>query len=634
MIVVILCGGNGTRMYNYSYPKPLNMIYGKPAITYCLERIPSSITTFHFIVAPHLLEYNFQEIMINEFKDKKCIFHNIPYFTRGPIESAFLGTVDISDSDESIVFLDNDVLYNFPDNFFDDKHNAFIGYAKDNTNSESYSFIKIDHDNVITDIKEKKRISDLFCCGCYGFKNIFQFRDQAKTFLQSHIGKEMYMSLLFNQMIRDSNIVNGIYFDKDVHHIGSLTELKKSHDYIEKPNMRICFDLDNTLVTYPSIPYDYSTVKPIDNMIQLARKMKDEGHTIIIYTARRMKTHSNNVGAVVKDIGMVTLETLERFNIPYDEIIFGKPIADMYIDDRAVNPYRNDIFCMGYIYDIENAKPINSLPPNRYNNIEVINDIIHKTGPLDLISGEMYYYDNLPDNTNVINYFPKYYGSSTDMDRGTIKLEYIHGISYFSLYSQNLLTKKHIRSCFDFIELLHNQKSKTDLPSLQDVKDNYIAKLITRFSVKENYPFDDAELIQNICLASLREYLDSDIVIVPFIHGDLWFSNAIYDFNGNTYFIDMKGRVYNKYTTGGDMMYDYGKLYQSILGFDCALNDVPQPETKSMLQHYFECEVEKMGITKNHLRAVTFSLVIGTMHAIESYEKKKLVWIWIKQTFC
>jgi capsule biosynthesis phosphatase len=89
--------------------------------------------------------------------------------------------------------------------------------------------------------------------------------------------------------------------------------------------MRICFDLDNTLVTYPQVPNDYSTVKPIENMISILRKLKMEGHTIIIYTARRMLTHDGNIGKIIQDIGKQTFDRLEKFNIPYDEIVFGKP---------------------------------------------------------------------------------------------------------------------------------------------------------------------------------------------------------------------------------------------------------------------------------------------------------------------
>src|SRR5690606_11401349 len=106
--------------------------------------------------------------------------------------------------------------------------------------------------------------------------------------------------------------------------------------------LRFCFDLDNTLVTFPEIEGDYTTVKPIKNNIDLLNHLKSLGHTIIIYTARRMKTHNGNNGKVLKDIGKITFDTLENFNINYDEIYFGKPEANFYIDDLGVNCF-NDI---------------------------------------------------------------------------------------------------------------------------------------------------------------------------------------------------------------------------------------------------------------------------------------------------
>jgi capsule biosynthesis phosphatase len=102
---------------------------------------------------------------------------------------------------------------------------------------------------------------------------------------------------------------------------------------------RFCFDFDLTLVSSPAIKNDYSTVEPIPGMIDLLRALKADGHHVIIYTARRMKTHKGNVGLVIADIAAVTIETIKKFNIPCDEIYFGKPYADFYIDDKAFNPW-------------------------------------------------------------------------------------------------------------------------------------------------------------------------------------------------------------------------------------------------------------------------------------------------------
>ncbi len=48
-----------------------------------------------------------------------------------------------------------------------------------------------------------------------------------------------------------------------------------------------------------------------------------------------MKTCEGNVGKVVAKQGKATIEWLEKNNVPYDELVFGKPYADIYIDDLA-----------------------------------------------------------------------------------------------------------------------------------------------------------------------------------------------------------------------------------------------------------------------------------------------------------
>ena len=183
MKLVVLCGGSGTRLQDYSFPKPLNMIHGQPSIALCLRHVPDSITDLYFVVAPHLYEYHVEELIVNQFPAKKCHFLPLPYFTRGPVESALVGTRHFT-GDESVVFLDNDVLYQFPADFFHEYPTAFLGYAKDKTGSEAYSFITL-QDTQVTQIREKKRISDDFCCGVYGFASIAQFRQLAEPVFQS-----------------------------------------------------------------------------------------------------------------------------------------------------------------------------------------------------------------------------------------------------------------------------------------------------------------------------------------------------------------------------------------------------------------------------------------------------------------
>jgi capsule biosynthesis phosphatase len=99
--------------------------------------------------------------------------------------------------------------------------------------------------------------------------------------------------------------------------------------------MRIVIDLDGTICTLkqPHETYADVTVKPgASNFIKNLRK---DGHYIIVQTARNMATCESNIGKVIKNIGKVTLEWLDKNEIEYDEIYFGKPNAHLYIDDRA-----------------------------------------------------------------------------------------------------------------------------------------------------------------------------------------------------------------------------------------------------------------------------------------------------------
>lgn len=100
--------------------------------------------------------------------------------------------------------------------------------------------------------------------------------------------------------------------------------------------MRIIIDLDGTICDFKREGESYSDVRPKPGVIEFIKKLKNQGHYIIIYTARNMKTCESNVGMVLKNVGMITLKWLDQNNIEYDEIFFGKPNGDIYIDDRSL----------------------------------------------------------------------------------------------------------------------------------------------------------------------------------------------------------------------------------------------------------------------------------------------------------
>lgn len=90
------------------------------------------------------------------------------------------------------------------------------------------------------------------------------------------------------------------------------------------------FDLDGTLTLYDGKFKGAEVVdEPRMDVVQAIKMLKEQGHTIIIYTTR-----SNEV----------VQKWCEEFNIVVDYINEnpqysngnpGKPVADVYIDDRA-----------------------------------------------------------------------------------------------------------------------------------------------------------------------------------------------------------------------------------------------------------------------------------------------------------
>jgi capsule biosynthesis phosphatase len=391
--------------------------------------------------------------------------------------------------------------------------------------------------------------------------------------------------------------------------------------------MRICFDLDNTLVTYPQIPGDYSTVKPIKKMIDLLHYFKKNGHEIIIYTARRMETHKSNIGKVIKDIALVTFKTLDDLGIQYDEIIFGKPIADIYIDDRALNPYYNNISLFGFFGHDKEFIP-NKIENNKYNKIEKKENVVLKTGPERFIRGELYFYENIPSELR--SFFPslKKYAKRDDGEI-EITMDHIDGIPLYFLYANETLTPNILDKCFSLLEILHNFDNPITI-SREKVKANYFDKLRERFANKNDYPFEDADDLYTEIITNLK--LHYNPIMASVIHGDFWFSNIILTYGDELKCIDMKGQVHDEMTINGDIYYDYGKLYQSILGYDLVLNKrTINPEYKGKMVAYFLDKCKQKGLNLEYLFWVTKSLIFGTFHSIPPDISKNDVWALVKE---
>ena len=104
----------------------------------------------------------------------------------------------------------------------------------------------------------------------------------------------------------------------------------------------IAFDLDDVLCyrlnQFEELgPSKYSYCVPNDEMIKLANSLYDEGHKIVIYTARGMSQFNGNVTEIYSQLYTRTLKHLDEWGLKYHQLIMGKIHYDVLIDDKAVN---------------------------------------------------------------------------------------------------------------------------------------------------------------------------------------------------------------------------------------------------------------------------------------------------------
>lgn len=99
--------------------------------------------------------------------------------------------------------------------------------------------------------------------------------------------------------------------------------------------MRIVIDIDGTICELRRMGQTYSDVRINPLAREKMHALRKAGHYLILHTARHMRSCNGDVGLVKDRIGSITEEWLRVHDIPYDELHYGKPYADVYIDDLS-----------------------------------------------------------------------------------------------------------------------------------------------------------------------------------------------------------------------------------------------------------------------------------------------------------
>jgi len=608
-IIIIPLGGLGNRfkVAEYELPKPLINVLGTPIIYWLLKNL--DLSDIEYICIPYnkdIKKFRFEDQLRQSFPKINFKFLCLNNNTRGATETIKISLDWLNEPhDKHVMCIDGDNFYT--ENILSawDGSNMIFTFDDYGLNPV-FSYVQIDKNNNVTQILEKSKISNLACCGVYAFNSMFELLNMCNHVINNNIVEkgEFYLSVVISEMIKNGNNENnGNNFTcnkinlNNYFCLGTPSHVKifcnKYKGQIE--SKRYCFDLDNTLVTFPKVHGDYSTVEPIEKNINMLKHLKNKGNTIIIHTARKMKSSNGNIGKVMQSIGKITIDTLEKFDIPYDELYFGKPYADYYIDDLAVSSYSNLEKNLGYHQTC--------VEPRIQNNIETEQFEIIKKTSLNL-AGEIHYYNNIPHD--IKKYFPIFINYDT-IHNTWYQIEKINGISVSKLYLAMELPTELLKNIMNIISEIQSYSG-----NITNIYANYKNKVIKRYAQYDYSKYPKSNELYNELLESLEFYENNDLGNCVMIHGDPNFTNILLSGCNELKFIDMRGQVGDELTIYGDWLYDWSKIYQSIIGYDEILDNIIIDSTyKNMIINFFETEFLKKYSKKDlaNLKIITKSLL-------------------------
>ena len=102
---------------------------------------------------------------------------------------------------------------------------------------------------------------------------------------------------------------------------------------------RLIIDIDDTISQ--ALDGDYLNSLPHLPIIEKLHEYKQKGFEIVLFSSRNMRTFEGNIGKINVHTLPIVIEWLKKHDVPYDEIIMGKPwcgFDGFYVDDKAIRP--------------------------------------------------------------------------------------------------------------------------------------------------------------------------------------------------------------------------------------------------------------------------------------------------------
>jgi HAD superfamily hydrolase (TIGR01509 family) len=205
--VLIPMAGAGSRFSaaGYTFPKPLIEVRGKPMIQVVVENLNIEANYIFLVQKEHYDQYNLKYLLNLIAPDCQIIL--VDGITEGAACTTLLAKEYINNdnplvmtnSDQFIEWNSNECLYAFSADAIDG------GILTFNATHPKWSYAKVDETGFVSEVAEKKVISDQATVGVYYWKRGSDYVKYAEQMIEKNIrtNNEFYVCPVFNEAISD-----------------------------------------------------------------------------------------------------------------------------------------------------------------------------------------------------------------------------------------------------------------------------------------------------------------------------------------------------------------------------------------------------------------------------------------------
>ena len=216
--ILIPMAGAGKRFEQagYTFPKPLIDVNGRPMIQVVVDNLNIKANYIYVVQKEHREKYNLDTLL--NLITPKCKIVEVESLTEGAACTALLAKEYINNN-KPLLFANSDQFVEWDSTEFLYKMNetdADGGIVTFKATHPKWSFAKLNHKGLVTEVAEKNPISDIATVGYYYWKKGSDFVKYAEDMIEKDIrvNNEFYVCPVFNQAIEDNKEIRTFNINK------------------------------------------------------------------------------------------------------------------------------------------------------------------------------------------------------------------------------------------------------------------------------------------------------------------------------------------------------------------------------------------------------------------------------------